>query len=456
MIRLRNSARDLMLWLSTVDRAVLERCLERRPGEATRFIAAGGTVALTTAMAFVSGAYAGYALIHLSPLLSLLFGTGWALGIMNLERYVQSSIRRQRTVPRTLLQALPRLGLAIALGLVISKPLLLRIFRNEVKAQVAVDKNAQRSAAHEALKRQFATVPSLQATERELETELSTPPTTGKALTDSPEYHSLAKRYGRFLQEARNAPSPQTKSAYEHAAKNTLHEMSPLRERLLRREEADSKSRETNQSAQLKATREQLTPLQRELNTRNEEITHRYEAPSGLADQDKALSVLETKNSTVGTEAKLLWLFIIAVDILPALMKTLMSIGRRSVYEETEDDVDQTVISEVKAQEDLQVKESRRVVDEHFQIESEVAEARIQQQIEAQREMDKIAIQTMRETIRPHVERWARANAERYASRLADDSTSDSFTAREDRARSEQEHQRHDEHRRSRRRRKRG
>ncbi len=212
------SMRRTMLWLSAADREVLERC----PGEQTRFVAAGGAVLTTTAMAMLAGYFMAHTLLHIGIVGSLIFGAGWALAIMNLERYVQSSIRRQRTWQLTLLMATPRVMLAILLGLVISNPLLLKIFQGEIKATIQVDKNAQLASARAALNRQFATVPKLQTKESTLETKLNTPYAPGAVLNDSSEYRTLARRYGIF--RAKGA---------EGAADATLSEMRPLRRRLL-------------------------------------------------------------------------------------------------------------------------------------------------------------------------------------------------------------------------------
>ncbi len=436
--------RNLLLWLSTVDRDVLEGC----PREATKFVAAGGAVLMTTGMALIAGTFAAYALLHLSLLTAIVFGLGWSLAIMNLERYVQASIRRQRTVGLTLLQALPRVALAFALGFVISKPLLLQVFQPEVKAQVSIDRNAQYAAAHEALKRQFAAVPGLQATIAQLEDELNTPPAIGKALGASSEYHALAKRYGTFQAEARNATSAQKAQAYERAAQATLDKLGPMREELLAEERVDNESRKHDNAQKLRAAQAQLAPLKGEFDAKNAELAHRFEAPSGLADADRALGILEHSNSSVSTEALLLTIFIIAVDVLPAVMKTLMSVGRRSLYEEALDAIDEAAIVEIQQRENLVAEEARRETADQLRTQEAVRRARSERQTAVQIEMDERSIRILQETIEPYVERWARVTAERYGSRLADEMTQESFVAREHRARSA--HEEHaDSHRRS-------
>lgn len=426
-------ARDLMLWLSAVDREVLARC----PGETTRFVGAGGTVAFTTAMAALAGAFTAHSLMHLGTPAAIAFGLVWSLGIMNLERYVQATIRRQATVARTVLQAAPRLMLAIALGLVISKPLMLRIFQPEVRAQVAVDKDAKRSAAQRALERQYSQVLTLKSTIKHLEQALTSPPSVGLVLGESPEYHALAKRYGTFLAQARAATTPRTARAYEHAAAATLQQMEPLRTELLQKEAEDNRNRNSDQRAQLATARTALAPLQRQFNARTEELTHRYEAPSGLADEAQALSVLEHHSSAIATEARLWWLFIIAVDMLPALMKTLMCVGRRTQLEEFQEALENASVASVKASADRRVKEGDLAESEQYELQSRLSKARLEEQFTAQREMDETSIHTLRETIRPHVERWARVTAEQYAKALAEEAVESPTTLRNRRARDE-------------------
>jgi hypothetical protein len=414
--------RELMLWLSAADLDVLARC----PGDAARFVAAGGAVLTTAAMAALAGAFTAHTLLHLGIFPALLMGAGWGIAIMNLERLVQSSIRRQRTWQLTLLQALPRLGLALMLGLVISTPLLLQIFQNEIKAQVAIDKNAQRSAAHKELLGQFAEVPKLRSLISSLETAVSTPFAVGRVLETSPEYHTLARRYGIALSQARNAATSQAAHHFERAARGVLAEMEPLRSSLLTQEAQDNRSARASQQQQLAAARQRLAPIQAELQAKDGEVKSRFNARSGLADQIEALGKLEQRRTVVATEKTVLLLFILTVDLLPALMKVLLSIGRRSVYEEEQDEMEHTLVANVRSNQAWRREQAERAVDEARQIAREVGQARVAKQIEAQKEIDTISIDILRKTVRPNVERWAKATAERYARGLVDDMSSES------------------------------
>jgi hypothetical protein len=418
--------RDLCLWLSAVDRNVLESCPEEEP----RFVGAGGAVLTTSAMAFVAGSFAARGLLHLELVVSVVFGLGWALVIMNLERYLQASIRRQATPMGTVASALPRLALAVLLGLVITPFLLLVVFQTEDRIQVTVDRNEKLAHAREALEHQYASVPRLERQVATAEDDLSTPAPVGKTLQTSPEYQALARRYGRFRSEARSATSPAAAQANDRAANDTLQELEPLRAKLLAEEEKDDAVARTERQQQLLEARRQLTPLQAKLQAKRTELEKRYREPTGLADQLEAMSVLTRRNATVRWEKDILLLFIIAVDTIPALLKMLMLLGRPTIYEQVLEHVESASVTEVRLSEDLRAKEAELDAEQQLQIQRAVGEARVTAQVAAQQEWDETTLQTLRETLKPHLTEWARASAESYAAALREDIESQNGRAR--------------------------
>lgn len=420
----------LCLWLSAADRSVLATVPE---SEAIRFVGAGGAVLTTTFMAWLAGSFAAKGLLHLGLIVSVLFGAAWALAIMNLERYIQSSIRRQSTPGWTILSAVPRLGLAILLGLVITPFLMLVVFHTEVRQQVTVQKNEKLANAKAALGRQYATVPQLKQQIAQLEAGVNTPSQVGRALQTSPAYHALAKRYGRFLSESRDALDAATAHRYAHAAEATLAEMGPLRSQLLAEEAEDNTARRTQQRGELEVAQRELAPLQARLNEKQGELERRYRERAGLADQLEGLSALTGKNGTVSWESTVLLLFIMAIDVIPALLKTLMCLGRKSAYEVASDETEAAAIREVQANEQLRAGEAERAADEQRRVQDAVGQARVEGQIVAQTEWDETTMTTLRETLRPHIQEWAHATAEQYAEELKRDIELQSSAARRDR-----------------------
>src|SRR4051794_16613517 len=107
---------ELFFWLGGGDEEVVAEC----PNERTRICALGGTVLVTSLLAMVAGTASSRDWLHTPLVLSLPAGVFWGLAIMNLDRWLLLTIRRQATPSGTLLLALPRLGLALIVGLVIS------------------------------------------------------------------------------------------------------------------------------------------------------------------------------------------------------------------------------------------------------------------------------------------------------------------------------------------------
>jgi hypothetical protein len=77
---------------------------------------------------------------------AILFGLIWGLAIFNMDRYIVGSINKQGTINQQILQASPRILLAIMIGVVISRPLELKIFDKEIRQKLKTSYlNGQRS-----------------------------------------------------------------------------------------------------------------------------------------------------------------------------------------------------------------------------------------------------------------------------------------------------------------------
>src|SRR3546814_4577260 len=88
--------------------------------------------------AALAGGYARYFVFSGSAgaaLLAVLFGLLWVLAIFNLDRYIVSSIRKVGGPWKQLLQASPRLTLAVLIAVVIARPLELKIFDKETRTR---------------------------------------------------------------------------------------------------------------------------------------------------------------------------------------------------------------------------------------------------------------------------------------------------------------------------------
>src|SRR5215218_4624508 len=110
--------------------------LAAAPGARAKFVALGGVLLSTGALAVMSAAFAVHMALGVWWPFALLLGVGWGFVIVNLDRMLLVGMAHDSSLQRNLLMAVPRVGLALVLGIVISTPLTLQIFHKEIDTQV--------------------------------------------------------------------------------------------------------------------------------------------------------------------------------------------------------------------------------------------------------------------------------------------------------------------------------
>ncbi|MBC7913078.1 MAG: DUF4407 domain-containing protein [Pyrinomonadaceae bacterium] len=123
--------------------------LKHFPTEQNKYVGIGATIFFTALFAALSGGYAMYFVFAGNPIavfLAIIFGLIWGLAIFNMDRYIVSSISKTGTSNQQIWQATPRILLAIMIGIVISRPLELKIFDKEIRQKLKSSYlNGQRS-----------------------------------------------------------------------------------------------------------------------------------------------------------------------------------------------------------------------------------------------------------------------------------------------------------------------
>lgn len=123
------------LWLCAgVNRRVLRQC----PTDYAKYAGIGGTILFTALMAMLSGGYALY-FVFKSIHVAIAFGIFWGLLIFNLDRFIVNTMYSDGKVTiswREFYSGLPRIIMAIFLGVVISTPLELKIFESEIDVRI--------------------------------------------------------------------------------------------------------------------------------------------------------------------------------------------------------------------------------------------------------------------------------------------------------------------------------
>jgi len=139
------------IFCSGADSEILESCSK---GEQNKYVGIGATVFFTAVMAFIASGYALYTVFD-TLYTAIFFGFIWGLLIFNLDRYIVSTIKKRDSFKSELVQAAPRIVLAIIIAVVISKPLEMKIFEKEINQVLLEEKNAMTLANKEQLALQY-------------------------------------------------------------------------------------------------------------------------------------------------------------------------------------------------------------------------------------------------------------------------------------------------------------
>ena len=124
-------------------------------GEQNKYAGIGATVFFTAIMAFIASSYALYTVFD-NLLTSIFFGLIWGLLIFNLDRYIVSTIKKRDHIIDEIIQASPRILLAVIIAIVIAKPLELKIFEKEINQVLLEQKNDLTLANKDQIAQQYS------------------------------------------------------------------------------------------------------------------------------------------------------------------------------------------------------------------------------------------------------------------------------------------------------------
>ena len=110
--------------------------LAAAPGARAKFVALGGVLLSTGGLAAVSAAFAVHMALGVWWPFALLVGLGWGAVIVNLDRMLLVGMAHDSSLKRNLVLAVPRVGLALVLGVVVATPLTLQVFHKEIDTEI--------------------------------------------------------------------------------------------------------------------------------------------------------------------------------------------------------------------------------------------------------------------------------------------------------------------------------
>lgn len=174
--------KQFFILCSGADTDILNDC---SIGEQNKYAGIGATVFFTAFMATIAASYALYTVFD-NVYTSIFFGFVWGLLIFNLDRYIVSTIKKRDNIIDEILQATPRLFLAVIIAVVISKPLELKIFEKEINHVLLEQKNDLTLANQNQIAEQFnPKIAELEGEILSLQTQVQTKEAEVNALYDT-------------------------------------------------------------------------------------------------------------------------------------------------------------------------------------------------------------------------------------------------------------------------------
>ncbi|NYJ03943.1 DUF4407 domain-containing protein [Petropleomorpha daqingensis] len=393
--------------------------LQVAPGSRAKFVALGGVLLSTGGLAVLSAAFAVHMAVGAVWPVAILIGLFWGLVIVNLDRMLLVGMAHDSSTKRNLLMAVPRVGLALVLGIVISTPLTLQIFHKEIDTEIVALQAEQSDAYKKSLDSdaRFAGLPDLRdrvAAEQAIvasggDGDTTLLPLTG-AMTAAQTAYDQALATQQDLQNKAQCElngtcgtgEPGTGEAYVQAraaadaqaavvasAKSDLDAATAaLSSGQARSASQAASSLETDQAELARLTADQ-TRLQQAFDATNADNT-------GILIRLQALGRLSDTNSTLGFAHFMLSLLFICIELLPVFMKTLLNFSPATAYDklaEIRDDGDisvetmqqQTRREVERAQQELLILAEKERVDR--QKEAVLARRRARLQLAAERQV---------------------------------------------------------------------
>ena len=116
-----------------------QELLKDYPSEHAKYAGLGGAILATFALATLASGYAMYSVFQNSGW-AIAFALLWGLIIFNFDRFLVSTMRKYGlSREKQLWHALPRIILALLIGITIARPLEMKIFEKEIDAKVEVN-----------------------------------------------------------------------------------------------------------------------------------------------------------------------------------------------------------------------------------------------------------------------------------------------------------------------------
>ncbi|WP_167473477.1 DUF4407 domain-containing protein [Nocardia arthritidis] len=402
--------------------------LRETPGDTFRYIAMAGVLLTTAAIAAVSATFALQMAVHVALPWAILLGIAWGIVILNLDRLLVISMTRHSGWKANLLAAVPRLALAILLGVVISTPLVLRIFEPEINTEIQVLNSAKKADFEKHLDgvQRYNEIPGL---EQELAKQNAVAAKDPNAVEQNPAVVDQQKRvdaaraahdkafadaYGEIVGTSGTHVPGVAEAAREAQAKEQ-HAKAELdqAEADLAAVKADAKNAAQTDSANAKAAADRI---QHDIDQRNSEKNREIQEFSASVSNDdgllarlEALNALSDQRPDLGTAQMALFLLFLSIEVLPVFVKLLHLFGPLTEYEKLSARTE--AAAEREAAKSMARRENTNDFLENLRMDLEQDQA--QRQFDAGVQANKLLVDEQLAIAEQEIRRWSARESER-------------------------------------------
>jgi len=284
-----------------------QQLLKQFPSEHSKYSGLGGVILATFVLAAISSGYAIYSIFN-NVGWTLLFAVVWGLIIFNFDRFLVSTMRKYGVSSRKQFwMAIPRIALALLIGVTIARPLELKIFEKEIDTKVVENIHKKIQLNDSLLQAEnTALMQSTTAERNRLES---------RKLSLEDTLHRLQQSY---VQEAdgtggsgRRGVEQLTRlkmDAFNNARQQYAPELALLQTDLVKQDSI-------------------LAGAKASMEEKRKQYEASAKANVGFLERNKALTDLANEESSVFWTSLLLSLLIILIEVGPILSKLIMPVG---------------------------------------------------------------------------------------------------------------------------------
>ncbi len=315
--------------------------LKEYPSEHAKYSGLGGVILATFVLAAISAGYAIYSVFG-NITWTILFALIWGVIIFNFDRFLVSTMRKYGiSKNKQLWMAVPRMALALLIGVTIARPLELKIFEKEIDTRVAQNMHNKILLNDSLLQRENTAL--MQTAEAERNRLMN----RKLALEDT--LHRLQQAY---VQEADGTGG----SGQRGIEQLTQLKMNAYQAALLQFT-PELRQLETNIHAQDTI----LASAKASLEDKRKQYEGTVKNNVGFLERNKALTDLASEESSVLWTSLLLSMLIILIEVGPILSKLIMPTGPYDIALAKEELV-QMAASENEIRKDKEVNSEKKKV----------------------------------------------------------------------------------------------